>query len=43
MKGTVRQFGYLLELHRDERSPEYKIRVIVLSPFLRCKLKAKDN
>jgi len=25
MKGIVRQVGYLLELYRDARSPEYKI------------------
>ena len=24
IKGIVRQFGYLLELYRDARSPEYK-------------------
>ena len=24
IKGTVRQVGYLLELYRDARSPEYK-------------------
>jgi len=25
MKGTVCQVGYLLDLYRDARSPEYKI------------------
>jgi len=25
IKGVVRQVGYLLELYRDARSPEYKI------------------
>jgi len=25
IKGIVRQVGYLLELYRDARSPEYKI------------------
>jgi len=30
MKGIVRQVGYLLELYRDARSPEYKTSIIVL-------------
>ena len=41
MKGTACQVGYLLELYRDARSPEYKIYLCISgshNPFLNIKV-----
>jgi hypothetical protein len=35
MKGTVRQVGYLLELYRDARPPEYKTSDLVCNSVLK--------